>query len=225
MNYVQLLSENHPAVELARRGLRRWLLSHLSASMTLKLAHIDETEAARAMLSAHLAHVGDNHAVLVKKYQELCDECPELETLLRALGLGKWDVNYYQFFVAAPFQRGVMHIDGINRHCCINMALYNGDKGTIQWYESHGFIAAPPRVSHVGTLGTYPEKFEDRYTDLPPDEEVITEGLQLVKTDIWHRVDNTANDRYRTIFSIRLIDNPSFESTLKRLQPHLAKLK
>lgn len=220
-NFVQLLTEDHPLVVAATQELRAFALHRLNFGNDF-----DETEEHQKFLSDHLTNVGDHHAVLFRlEYNQLFSVAPHTKKLFGELGITEVPhVNYFQFFVSRPKSRGVVHIDGRDRHCCLNIPLFNGGAGTVEWFGTHNFPAAPTRVSKVGTLGTYPEAYEHRYTDELADEAAITRGLQLVKTDIWHRANNSLNDRYRLVFSLRLMNNPSFEDTLKQVWPAALKL-
>ena len=219
-NFVQLLTEDHPLVAAARTELQALALNYLNFGDTF-----DGTKENCQVLLDHLTNVGDAHAILFSLGQEeLLASAPNTRCLFSELSIEAAAIDYFQFFVARPASRGVVHIDGNYWHCCLNMPLFNGDSGTVEWFGTHNFPAAPTRVSHVGTRGTYPERRDDCYTNETPDEAVITRGLQLVKTDIWHRANNKLNDRYRLVFSARLMFNPTFEDVLKRVWPAALRL-
>jgi hypothetical protein len=141
-------------------------------------------------------------------------QLPYIGGLLHQYGLLD-QVGHSQMFVCRPRHMGMWHLDGVDRHASINFPLWNTSRGRVDWTEHE--------VEHIREANQYTtHAVQSRWTDYyPVSHSSVLHGVQLLKTDKWHRLDNTDNDHHRVVFSIRFATNPTYEWLRTRLQRQL----
>ena len=115
-------------------------------------------------------------------------------------------VGHCQIFVCRPHHTGLWHLDGVDRHASINFPLFNTEFGQVDWTPDE--IECVKEVS-VYTTHSIPV---NRYAEHPIAHSSVLTSVQLLKTDIWHRLDNANNPSHRVVFSIRFKTNPLYET-------------
>ena len=133
--------------------------------------------------------------------------------------MGHLAVQHLQIFWIKARSCGMIHTDGLDRHCALNIPLRNTDLGIQEWFE-HPFTEYAFRgngtVSRVTTeeVHQYPLKW-----DKPASLQLVLKKPTVVNTNMWHRVDNRNNPNHRYVISLRFKDNPSFEHVVRCLTP------
>ena len=140
--------------------------------------------------------------------------------------LGKWllanigEIENCKFFICAPNSWGEVHIDGgiPPRNCAINIPIYNCEQGLMNWFSNepadHKFI------SNENTNVHSTDKNRDIDFWVPAEQMVLTSPA-LVRTNIWHNIDNRDNNKHRVVFSFRFQDNPEFDAVKEKLSRFL----
>lgn len=156
----------------------------------------------------------DSHAILARVYgNEVANLLPALHEILPA----QLQVEFVQYFVARAHSAGPVHIDGNVRHCALNFPVHGADKGTMEWFAGDAFDRAFVNNTRVGTR--VPGARTELWKAIPKTLDsfpapvaylVLTEPF-LVNSGEWHRVNNTRNDEYRIVASVRFVGNPTFE--------------
>lgn len=130
---------------------------------------------------------------------------PYISAQLAKYGLQD-QVSHGQIFVCRPDHTGLWHLDGIDRHASFNFPLFNTERGQVEWTTDN--ITCRTEISSY-TTHSVP-------VDLHAVHDVahasVLTGVQLLKTDIWHRLNNAGNPLHRIVFSIRLKTNPLYET-------------
>lgn len=145
---------------------------------------------------------GDWHTIIHKEYK------PFPEWLTEGLPI---EPEIFQIFAINPNSVGMIHRDGLDRKSALNIPLANCDKGYMDWF---GEIFEEVKIVNKFTQvrKTSAEKSHDEYRSTEtPAHRCRIETPVVVDTDTWHRIDNTDNDNYRFMFSLRFVGNPSFE--------------
>jgi len=137
--------------------------------------------------------------------------------VIRRLQIMGLEVENCKYFLCRPHTKGNVHIDGAPpRKCGLNFPVFNCQQGVMQWfdndYEPLEIITDRTRIILPKTEDTAPNEYL-RLTLTKP---------TLVKTDVWHGVDNTDNPDNRVVFSIRFKGNPEFDDvkTLLSMNEH-----
>lgn len=135
---------------------------------------------------------------------EVVHSIPYIASQLRKLNLLN-QVGHCQIFVCRPHHTGLWHLDGVDRHASINIPLFNTERGQVDWTSED--IECVKEVSEYTTHSVPVDRYASRYIE---HSSVLT-GVHLLKTDIWHRLDNADNTLHRVVFSIRFKTNPLYE--------------
>lgn len=130
---------------------------------------------------------------------------PYVASQLQALGLLD-QVGHCQIFVCRPRHIGLWHLDGVDRHASINFPLFNTEHGQVDW------TAADIECIKEANEYTTHSVPVDRDAFHRVEHSSVLTGVQLLKTDIWHRLDNADNTLHRVVFSIRFKTNPLYET-------------
>lgn len=121
--------------------------------------------------------------------------------------------SHIQMFVTRPHYVGAWHLDGVDRKAAINIPLFGCDCGGIEWTDT---VFESQLIQ--GKLTSY---HEPRATEnaVVSDSNLLTH-MTVVRTDIWHRINNTANPAHRITASLRFKDNPTFDQLRSELKTH-----
>lgn len=130
---------------------------------------------------------------------------PYVSSQLRKHGLVE-QIGHCQIFVCRPRHVGLWHLDGIDRHASVNFPLFNTDQGQVDW------TAASIECLKETTAYTTHSIPVNRDAVHPVSHSGLLTGVQLLKTDIWHRLNNEQNPFHRIVFSIRFKTNPLYET-------------
>lgn len=136
---------------------------------------------------------------------EVVAELPYIASQLRKYDLLD-QVSHGQIFVCRPRHIGLWHLDGVDRHASINFPMFNTDRGQVDW------TAADIECIKEANEYTTHSVPVDRDAYHPVAHLSVLTGVQLLKTDIWHRLDNADNTLHRVVFSIRFKTNPLYET-------------
>lgn len=121
--------------------------------------------------------------------------------------------GHAQLFVTNPGYLGAWHKDGIDLHASINIPVYGtglGFQSYIDWTEEHiaGVDYASSHTKHTLGMGAL-QKVSDR---------CVLDQMCLVRTDVWHRINNRQNTAHRVTLALRFKDNPTFEHLAEALK-------
>lgn len=164
------------------------------------------------------------------KAKEQAARTPDQHIVFMRLGFGEFPrwiqdalspvVQHVQVFAVMPHSIGMIHKDGHDRKCALNVPLPGADKGIMEWYTTQMFdthvFSSSETISRVTReeVAIYPEKWKD-----PGDIRTVIERPTLVNTDVWHRIDNSDNPDCRYVLSLRFKDNPTFNYVDSLLTP------
>jgi hypothetical protein len=129
-----------------------------------------------------------------------------------------FEIEHIQVFCILRDSCGMIHVDGIDRKCALNIPLRDCHLGIMEWFPKSGFthkkFASPTTVAGVTNeeLAIYPKRWP-----LRGDNITVVNRPAVIRTNIWHRVDNRGNPQYRYMLSLRFKDNPSFEDVVNHL--------
>ena len=158
---------------------------------------------ARVISQSKDGHVISFREILNSRNSEMFQEFEQIT------GVKPW---FVQIFSAGPGVVGMVHKDGIDRKCCINIPLRGCEEGINEW--------TLPEDGTTKLVST--EKLSIQVLSNPDQPVNIAEATLLTvpilfRTDEWHRLDNGKNVNYRHIASIRFVDNPAYDDVLKIL--------
>ncbi len=130
------------------------------------------------------------------------------------------EIDNCKFFICAPGSWGEVHIDGANpeRNCAINIPIFNCESGYMNWFSNEPDDRTFISNSNTNVHSTSKKKEVDFWE---VEEKMVLTSPALVRTNIWHNVDNRDNPKHRVVFSFRFKDNPDFEETRKKLSSFL----
>lgn len=177
-------------------GLREW-----------GLKHIDETAAKqKARLSI------DKH-IISKRIMP--DELPDF-LLSEARFLA---VQHAQIFHVSAGALPMIHVDGVDRHCALNVPLRGANQGLMEWFD-YPFEPYVYRGDNTISTVTMEEVHGlPRRTNEHPFKSIRVFKPCVVRTNVWHRIDNRENPQDRYVLSLRFKDNPTFEHIVRCLTP------
>lgn len=145
---------------------------------------------------------GDGHSIIYRQIDNFPD------WMINGL---KMKPLVFQIFAITPESTGMVHRDGIDRKCALNIPLLNCDQGYMDWFddifEEFKIITDYTNVR----LTTIEKNHESFRVTSDPMHRCLIEVPSIVNTDVWHRVDNQLNKNYRYVMSIRFVGNPNFE--------------
>lgn len=136
---------------------------------------------------------------------------PQLSEVLNKSGILE-DLNHIQLFICRPHHMGAWHLDGDIRKSCINIPIYNTNEGNVEWTND---AMQATRVTNAYTTHWLP--VENRLTEVCTKTKLLS--AQLLRTDKWHRLDNTNNPNHRITISVRFHSNPTFEDLFQKVRP------
>jgi len=122
-------------------------------------------------------------------------------------------ISHVQLFSAEPMAIGSIHKDGIDRCCAFNLPVKNADKGNMEWL-SGDVIEQKIELKHT-SIRLLADRAQQKSMNI--DARLLLENPTLINTDHWHRVDNSANQQWRHVLSIRFLNNPSYQEVKKIL--------
>ena len=116
-------------------------------------------------------------------------------------------ISHVQLFSAEPMAIGSVHKDGLDRFCAFNIPVKNADKGTMEWL-SGDVVERKIELKHT-SIRLLADRIQQK--DMTADVRILLENPTLINTDHWHRVDNSLNNRWRHVLSVRFLNNPSYQ--------------
>lgn len=116
-------------------------------------------------------------------------------------------ISHVQLFSAQPHAIGSVHMDGSDRLCAFNIPVQNTDQGVMEWLDG------PVEGNLLELAHTSIRLLKNKKDGLKmgTSAQIILDSPTLVNTNVWHRVDNSANSRWRHVLSIRFLNNPSYQ--------------
>jgi hypothetical protein len=153
----------------------------------------------------------DSHIVFARVFP---DDIPDFVKQ----GMSFLPIQFMQVFCISANSTGMIHKDGRDRKCALNIPLRDCGKGIMEWFD-HSFVEHEfvDKVTIVRVtkheVENYPTKWEHEGS-----VRTIIERPTLVNTDVWHRIDNMDNPCHRYMVSFRFKDNPTFEDVNSHLE-------
>lgn len=157
--------------------------------------------------SKNTQQIGDmGYALIAKNIKWDCSDLTEL------LGIS---LSTSRIFITNPHSILPTHKDCVGeqltiREWAINIPLFNCDKGHNVWYndskeyDNHQRYSWPSAMllEHPRPIESYRERLDT---------------IKLIRTDIFHGVDNSDNTNYRVVLSLRSDDNISWTEMCERI--------
>ncbi len=167
------------------------------------LLHIDQDKA-----TSIANRVGDGHTIIFKL---VGDEIPQWISdgfPMKPLAI--------QLFAINPKSIGMVHKDGLERRCAFNIPLLNCEQGHMDWFE-YNYDQKTIATTYTQIRLTHLEKHftEDRIKDVPS-HRCYVNVPSIVNTDVWHRVDNSEQDKFRFMLSFRFVGNLKYADTVRK---------
>ena len=110
-------------------------------------------------------------------------QLPYVSSKLKQVGIFD-QIGHGQIFVCRPRYVGLWHLDGVDRHASLNFPLFNTDEGVVEWTDED--IPCVMEANQYTTHSVPVDRFAPR--------NIIASSklpcAQLLKTDIWHRLNN-----------------------------------
>ena len=122
-----------------------------------------------------------------------------------------FEIQVLQIFAINPRSVGLIHKDGIDRHCAVNITIKNCDRGFMQWFTPEEFSEFFIGNDYTTIRITNEEINKGKKIDIPTLHSTLLTSPAIVNTDVWHRVDNRDSNNCRWVLSLRFKNNPSFE--------------
>ena len=124
-----------------------------------------------------------------------------VQSLLDALDI---ELQTARLFVTNPHRKLQIHKDCLGqskelRPWAINIPIANCDLGINEWFEDHNNDFGTEQFAPGGSA-IMPEYFDNNYI---VSESMVLNSIQLIKTDVFHRSNNTGNDNRRVVLSLR----------------------
>lgn len=151
------------------------------------------------------------------------DIVPISSDTIRITEFGKWitadigEIDNCKFFVCKDSVWGGVHIDGPSpsRECAINIPIIDCNNGIMNWFSNtdHSIVVSTSRTN------VHTSDYHNDIDHWNVKESMLLTQPALVRTHIWHNIDNRLNPHTRIVFSIRLKNNPKFESVHNKLSP------
>lgn len=150
--------------------------------------------------------VGDSHTIIFRQTKDF----------------PKWmqgnlplDILVIQLFAMNPKSIGMVHKDGIERKAALNIPVINCNNGYMDWFtDGYEQITIDTDYTKIRITTTEKNFNEFRILDDPAHHCKI-DVPSLVNTDVWHRIDNSDNENYRYMLSIRFVGNPEFTDLVR----------
>lgn len=130
----------------------------------------------------------------------------------------RFEIEHIQVFCILKDSCGMIHVDGIDRKCALNIPLRDCHLGVMEWYPNSGLTAkvyrGPNTISTVAKeeLALYPGRWPHH-----GESSTVVNRPAVVRTNVWHRVDNRGNPQHRYMLSLRFKSNPTFEELVSSL--------
>jgi hypothetical protein len=122
------------------------------------------------------------------------------------------EIQLLQIFAITPRSVGLIHKDGVDRQCAINIPIKNCNFGVMEWFSPSAFSDFFVGNDYTTIRITNEELKKNTKIDIPAIHSTVVDVPSLVNTDVWHRIDNRTNDNSRWMLSIRFKNNPTFSS-------------
>lgn len=134
----------------------------------------------------------------------------------------EFEVDRVAVFETIPKRGSGIHKDGANRYVSFNIPIeINDDKCITSWYADSTFegmeVTGLPYVRNVVQCNTYSNY--DYIRDYPTIKTMIAKPGEMVifNTDIYHSWDNKDSDQPRKLLTLRVVDNPTFDSVKRTM--------
>lgn len=123
------------------------------------------------------------------------------------------DVDWIQVFCIKAHTIGMIHKDGLDRQCALNIPLVACEQGEMQWFTQNlEELKIDNSYTKVRILR---EEIHGERLPLEPTFSTLVNGPAIVSTNNWHRVYNSNNPSDRYMLSIRFKNNPTFEEVVE----------
>ena len=129
----------------------------------------------------------------------------------------KQEIFIIQIFAAEPNSVGYIHKDGVDRQSAFNIPLENCEAGTMDWFSEDQLTTLQIVNDYTSIRITNEQVEQGKSFDPRPLYSATVNVPCLVNTNVWHRVDNRNNDKFRWMISLRFKDNLAFEEMKKHL--------
>lgn len=150
--------------------------------------------------------VGDSHTIIFRQIKDFPLWIRENLPL---------DILVIQLFAMNPKSIGMVHKDGIERKSAFNIPLLNCDKGYMDWFsDRYEQITIDTDYTKI-RITTTEKNFDMFRINDDPVHHCRIDAPSLVNTDVWHRIDNSDNENYRYMLSIRFVGNPEFKDLVR----------
>lgn len=140
----------------------------------------------------------------------------DIKSIEQFLGI---EFHTSRIFITSPHKKFPIHKDCVGkkndlREWAINIPLFNCDRGFNTWYEDKPEYEHKQHYVHPAAVSlTHPSPELSHKQPLS--------NISLVRTDIFHGVDNTDNDYYRVVLSLRSNDNITYNQLCERIDESL----
>ncbi len=123
-------------------------------------------------------------------------------------------------FITVPRQITPIHADGVSsertRHCGLNFPIANCASTYMNWFGNHPIDSMPKPVTS-GVPARFPIDPMATAT-WSPSHQLELKRPSVVRTDVWHNINNSRQVAERKIVTIRLEGNPNFEELAAKLK-------
>lgn len=168
-------------------------------------------EAYNAKLARNTLSVGRTHGLINVK------DPMSIQALSQIQKLG-WGIENAKFFRCEPFSIGDIHKDS-DTHCALNIPVSGCLYSLMKWFNLDD--DREMRIEEKGKLVLILPQ-NPVYRNHPHSLRTVLKRMELihptlVRTHVWHAIDNQANSLPRIVLSIRFSGNPTFEDMLEHL--------
>lgn len=131
--------------------------------------------------------------------------------------LSSYNISNIEYCRVYLWPRGSVqniHVDGVDKvlHCAINIPLHGGENSKFQWFGGN-FNLSPGNLLRTNQKAYYINWLSDPHIT---ESIEIKDGCYLIRIDQPHQA-IAAADSDRWMFTMRFIDNPTFEELYDRL--------
>lgn len=146
------------------------------------------------------------------------DSMKTLSEILKGKGLKLASAFH---FITLPRQVSHIHADGVSaertRHCGLNFPIANCEFTYMNWFGNHPVDSEPKDVvSRVPAR--YPIDLAMANATWTPSHQLELKRPAVVRTDVWHNIDNSRQENQRKIVSVRFEGNPTLNELAARFQ-------